>query len=519
MRSDRSGKRGPIAGLLALLALLAGATTGCLLPLRHAPGAGGVVVDAESGQPVADAIVVVRFDAWYDDVLPDRELIAHREARSDAAGHFAVGSVVRPGLTVWPLLRSEARVVGVMAEGYRCPAPQALRARTTVRLTPARDADERRDSCRPVAARHREAGAYMEAWRGLFPAHASAETRERQRDLERLLSARSAFGFGENCSGPVSDLAMDPSGRRVALVVAGADGSEIHAVELGAGQRSRSQLVSRTGLSRHDRLAWTSERELVLWEPATQARRLMSGSSFPSERFEVLWKAPVDERASAAPDIDLYGPSRVLDPTDLNDEGDARWLGRSFRVERQVGPVSGLPRDRLHVTRPDGSSYALDLPGETCGPRGRFGRPHYRIAADGRSGVDLRFVEGGCHALRIDLERGTWSKLDPGSNEARCRQVRSVPAQHMHTALRGYMREVSEALEAGRADPGMAFALHLGDAGETVAVTRDLKGAKHTVAVPAFPLATPLRRIEVTVAGGRNATPQQTAPPIGPTPL
>jgi hypothetical protein len=518
MRADPSGKRGSIAALLAIVALLAGAT-GCLLPVRRAPGAGGRVMDAETGRPVADAIVVVRFDAWYDDVLPDRELIAHRETRSDAAGRFAVDSVVRPGLTVWPLLRTEARIVGVMAEGYRCPTPQTLRARTTVRLTPARDAAERRDSCRPLAARHHEARAYMEAWRDLFPPHASRESREQQQELERLLSARSAFGFGQNCFGPVSDLAMDPSGRRVALAVAGPDGSEIHAVELGAGQHSRSEVVSRKEPGRHDRLAWTSDRELVLWEPATQARRLMSGSSFASERFEVVWTAPADERASAAPDIDLYGPSRVLDPTDLNDEGDARWLGRSFRVERQVEPVSGLPQDRLRVTRPDGSAYVLELPGEACGPRGRFGRPHYRIAADGRSGVDLRFVDGGCHALRIDLERGTWVKLDSGTAEARCRQVRSVPAQHMHTALRGYMRDVSEALEAGRADPGMAFALHIGDRGETVAVTRDLKGAKHTVPVPAFPLKTPLTRIEVTVAGGRAATPQALAPPIEPTPL
>jgi hypothetical protein len=37
--------------------------------------------------------------------------------------------------------------------------------------------------------------------------------------------------------------------------------------------------------------------------------------------------------------------------------------------------------------------------------------------------------------------------------------------------------------------------------------------------VPAFPLETPLKRIEVTVAGGRGATPRETAPPIAPTPL
>ncbi len=513
--SGASSCGGPLAALLAIGALLGGPTA-CLLPVRHAPGVEGVVVDAETGRPVPDALVVVRFDAWYDDLLPDRELLAHRESRTDAAGQFAVGSVFRPGLTAWPLLQTEARVVGVMAEGYRCPPPQALRARTRVRLTPAQDADERRDSCRPVAARHREASAYMEAWRELFPLQSTREERERQREIERLLAARDVFGFGGNCSGPVSDLAMDPTGRRVALVLAGAEGSEVVAVELGAGHSARSQRIARAGLARHERLAWTSPRELVLWEPATQARRLMSGSAFASERFEVLWTAPDDERASTVPDLDLYAPSRVLDPADLNDEGDARWLGRSFRTLREVDPITGLARDRLQVTRPDGSAYALELPGEVCGPGGRFGRPHYRVAADGHSGVDLRFVDGGCHALRIDLERGSWSKLDASAGEGRCRQVRSIPAQHMQTALRGYMRDVSEALEASRADPGMTFALHLGEGGETVAVTRDLTGARQSVPVPAFPLSTPLKRIEVTVAGGRAPTPPEA---VAPTPL
>ena len=42
--------------------------------------------------------------------------------------------------------------------------------------------------------------------------------------------------------------------------------------------------------------------------------------------------------------------------------------------------------------------YALTLPGEACGQAGRFGRPQYRMSADGHSGIDLRFVGGGCHA-------------------------------------------------------------------------------------------------------------------------
>ena len=104
--------------------------TSCLIPVRRAPSAEGVVMDGQTGQPVADAIVVVRFDSWYDDVLPDRQLLGHRETRTDAAGLFRVPALLRPGVALWPLVQTEARVVGVMADGYRCPPRQAVRGRT-----------------------------------------------------------------------------------------------------------------------------------------------------------------------------------------------------------------------------------------------------------------------------------------------------------------------------------------------------------------------------------------------------
>jgi hypothetical protein len=518
MRNRALLPAGRIVAILAAGLLLS--QTSCLIPVRRAPGAEGVVVDAQTGDPVADAIVVVRFDAWYDDVLPDRDLLGHREARTDAEGNFRGGPLIRPGLTAWPLMRTEARVVGVMADGYRCPPPQAVHGRTLLRVAQALDLDDRRDSCRPVAANRREASAYMEAWRDLFPARASRESREQQRELERLLTARSVFGFGENCVGPVLDLALDPSGQRAALVVGGRENPEILALELDGDGVRHSEVVSQARLGRHERLAWKGPAELVLWEPATQTQRMLSGSIFGSERFEVLWTAPAAEPVSGGREFDPSSLGRTLDPADLNDEGDARWMGRSFRLRRNVDAGTGLPLEQLAVTRPDGSTYAVDLPGETCGPRGRFGRPHYRITADGGSGLDLRFVDGGCHAVRIDLESGAWARLDGTSDAARCRQVRSVPAQHMTAALRGYMREVSDALENERADPETAFAIHVDAQGETLAITRDLLGAKHTVRVPSFPLVTPLKRIEVTPAGGRTPVPEHgSSPPLEPSPL
>ena len=64
----------------ALAAGLLGLTSCVVLPVRMAPAVEGQVVDQATGKPVADAVVVVRFDGRYDDVLPDRDLIGHQEA-------------------------------------------------------------------------------------------------------------------------------------------------------------------------------------------------------------------------------------------------------------------------------------------------------------------------------------------------------------------------------------------------------------------------------------------------------
>ena len=62
----------------------------------------------------------------------------------------------------------------------------------------------------------------------------------------------------------------------------------------------------------------------------------------------------------------------MVDPMDWSDEGDARWLGRSFVLNQLPDPQTGLPSDELRVHRDDGSIYTLSLPGEPCGSPGRF---------------------------------------------------------------------------------------------------------------------------------------------------
>jgi hypothetical protein len=177
------------ASRLVLASALVLSLNSCLLlPVRSAPGLQGIVVDQTTGKPLAGAIVVVRFDGRYDDVLPDREQLGHRETATGPDGRFRVERYLRPGLTVWPHFHSEARVIGVIYEGYRCPPPSTVPAsgRVRIALSAALDPADQRGSCRPVSARRGEAAAYMAAWRGLFPAQASAEERENSRQIERV---------------------------------------------------------------------------------------------------------------------------------------------------------------------------------------------------------------------------------------------------------------------------------------------------------------------------------------------
>jgi hypothetical protein len=251
--------------------------------------------------------------------------------------------------------------------------------------------------------------------------------------------------------------------------------------------------------------------DLVLWEPSKDSYQAVSPSVFGAGEFERIWSAA----GSASHAIDRAEASQlrskemavpVLAPEDLNDEGDSRWRGRSFVLQQRPNPETGLPQDDLRVYREDATSYTLSLPGEVCGPRGRFGRPQYRIAADGRTSLDLRFVDGGCHVVRTDLETGEWSILDAVDRAGVCRAARHVQPTEFRTALRGYTRELESAISEAGADPAAAYALRIEPDGTTRLDTRGFSGASMTIEVPRFPLDTPLRRIEIsTLGGGSNA--------------
>ena len=73
----------------------------CILPVRLAPAVTGRVIDAESGAPLSGALVVVRIDGRYHEVLPDRELLAHVEARTDTWGRFLTAPLRKPGPSAW----------------------------------------------------------------------------------------------------------------------------------------------------------------------------------------------------------------------------------------------------------------------------------------------------------------------------------------------------------------------------------------------------------------------------------
>lgn len=496
VKSYRAWGRVAAAGAFAAVVQSA-----CMLPVRLAPAVTGRVIDAETGAPLSDALVVVRIDGRYHEFLPDRDLLAHLEARTDNSGRFLTAPLRSPGLSAWPLLRTEAQVVAVLLEGYQCAQPRPVRPGEPleIRLTSALDEVARRESCHPLPVRSGEAVAYLEAWRSLFPAPSNALTAS-DREMDRVLAARSVLGFGENCEGPVLDLALAPGGVRAALLVTTGRDIEVHALELADGHTGVPVRVGREPRSPPRRLAWTSPLELVLWEPASAIQRSISPSRLAMRSVEWVWTAPgARSQAPAAPALGL-GPDRPrapLDPADLNDEGDALWLGRSFSIRRSPDPATGLGIEKLRITRRDGTTTEVEIPGEACGPVGRFGRPHDRIAAGGRWAIDLRFVEHGCHAVAIDLETGDWVKLDRATEKASCRDSRRISAAHLRRALRGYSRELEAALSKQGADPTATYSLQISGEGAVTAQIRDFAGRLQRFSGPRFPVRTPLRRIEV----------------------
>jgi hypothetical protein len=519
--------RGAASAAWIALALALGALqTACVMPARVASGVKGVVVDAETGDAVEGAIVVVRYDGRRGDVLPDRELLGHREAVTNPDGNFEAGAIVRAGLASWPVYKTDARVVSVIKPGYRCSTARAVREKQELRieLQPARDLADQRDSCRPVPAERGEADDYMAAWRELFPSQKTAAELENERQLERILEARSALGFGGNCQGPVNDLAIASDGSHAGLSLA-AQPAQIRVIDFSGESPSDPLLVARDESSPLRRLAWTRTGDLVLWEPSADSERSVSPYAYGGDRFQVVFRSKLRTMPPAKPD---FGKKRILkdsrsnhtplDPADLNDESDTRWEGRSFAVERELDPMSGLSQDRLAVMLQNGTRYEIELPGEACGEAGRFGRPQFRIVEDGGTAIDLRFVEGGCHAIAIDLANGDWRKIDGASGKAVCGRTRNMPASHLNTALRSYSREVQLARVEAGGDSAASYALLIDANGSTRVETRSHSGEAVSIDVPNFPIHTPLRRINVSLIGGVYSAPASPAPAPVPAP-
>jgi len=502
---------------MALVGLLALGLVSCVVPVRSAPGVEGRVTDRESGRPVEGAIVVVRWDTRHGDELPDRDRLAIAEAVTDAKGRFSMPATSRGGVAVYPFYRSEARVVGVIHPGYRCPSPARISSEGTVEvsLSPTSLEADRRDTCRPVQVRRGEADAYMAAWREIFPAQETVAEREEREQVERLVQARAALGFGENCEGPVYDLALAPDGGHAAYLTQHAGGATVHLAEMGVEGPGPPEAVKAVADAPPRRLAWTRRGELVLWQPSDDAGRAVSASIFARGSTEVLW---TDDRvfpAALDPDAAASGqtthPQRPLEPADLSDEADTRWNGRSFALTRTVDPMTGLPRDSIRVAGIDGLVNEVELPGEACGGP-RFGRPHYRIDSSGDGAIDLRFVDGGCHAVRVDLETGHWIRVDQADEVSVCRGRRRMPPGRLETALRGWTRELREALVRAGADPDASFALEIDAEGKTRALAHNYSGEPVTLQGPSFPIDTPLQRIDVTNVA--PATRSSSAPPV-----
>jgi hypothetical protein len=500
-----------------VLAALCAATSGCLLPVRSAPGVEGRVVEAGSGRPLAGAVVVVRFDGRHGDLIPDppdRDRLGHAELRTDADGRFRVERHFSPGLALWPYFEGEARVLSVLADGYRCPRPQKVAPGVPIELSlaPAADRRDQRGSCRPVAARPGEAAAYMAGWRALFDETESDQALQDRRRVEQILVARTALGFAENCVGPVLDLALSPDGQRAAIVQREKQGSAVHVVNLAVAGAGRSLRTGAAERMPPRRLAWTSPSQLVAWEPAAALRRTAATTRRAQSRVEVLWNAPAPPVTTVK--SSRVAPSRPLEPEDVYDEGANRWAGRSFTLVRGLDPVSGLAREQLRIVAPDGERHEVELPGEPCGPTGHLGQPQYRITADGSHALDLRFVGGACRAVSIDLGSGAWEAIDAaGRARAECRNERRIPPSHLRVALRGYLRQAEGSLAGAGVDPTRAYLLRIQPSGAAQAETRDASGHTQHVALAPFPVATPLRIVHVS-----NVTPVSGTEPPTPAP-
>jgi hypothetical protein len=454
---------------------------------------------------------VVRFDASYEEAPARFQPLAWRSVRSGPDGRFRAGPALAAGIEAWPWQRTRARVVAALAEGHLCADEQELAAdgSTRIALATAQSEEERRASCPPLAGWPAGAREYAAAWRDLYATATFPSATPAERELSRSAAFRRSFGFGANCAGPVLDLSLAPDGSRAALLLARGGEVAVQLVELsaapGASRRSLAQLPAEP----LPRLAWTSSGSLSVAAAASGAHtrlpELLAGPldapAAQGPAAQILWRP---EMPPASLGGETTGDLPALEAADRHDEEGLRWAGRSFVDLHEVDAETGLPRDRLQVTDAGGAAFTLALPGEPCGPEGRFGRPQLRVSADGMRGLDLRFVEGACRALVIDLASGEWETLDRESEAGLCAVDRHVPASQLAGALPGYLSELRRLLGDAGLDPAGAFVLDVEAGAPTRLEAQAPDGRLRVLAAPPFPLATPLRRIAVGVVAGNG---------------
>ncbi|NNL86091.1 MAG: hypothetical protein HKP27_10585 [Myxococcales bacterium] len=503
------------------------------------------------GRPIAGATVVARFDASYDQVLGERQLLGHREVITDAEGRFRIDTFHSAGFSAWPWLEARSSVVGVIHEDYLCTNRAARLADGSLRvlLLEATDSRPRIDSCQPVSATPAEAPSYWAAWHRLH----SLEQERPEKLAARGLEARTLFGFGRNCRGPVLDAALSPGGERLARLIERPASAEAvkrriqileladtgepvivyaapfrfdalkgHLAWIGSGDlawveeglhlaetrgpeaRGAPLEVPRPSSGRLARVLYSAGRNALVALPAAPAP-LPSGTRWTSSPEPVdatmdiaLPGRPETLPASASGTVDA---PVVAGEEDRHDRAGLRWGERQISRLERLGRHSGMPRATLRVSKPGAATVDARLPGEACGRSGAFRGPEYTISASGNLALDLRYTQGACQIVAVDLRRGAWRTLARAEGTASCQEARDVPPSQFRAAFPDYAAALDRIIEQADLEPNVAFRIVLGPSHAARLEIPTSSGRTEILDAPPFPVKTPLREIGVSTLG------------------
>jgi hypothetical protein len=493
----------------------------------------------------------VRFDASYDQVLSERELLGHREVTTDAEGRFRIDTFHGAGFSAWPWLEARSTVVGVIHEDYLCTDRAAKLADGTLRvlLLEATDSRPRIDSCQPVTATPAEAPSYWAAWNRLQ----SLEQEQAEKLDARGLQARTLFGFGRNCRGPVLDAALSPGGERLARLIERPASSEAakrriqilevadagepvivyaapfrfdalkgHLAWIGSGELAwiEERLLAdtpgpeapRPGSGRLARVLYSAGQNAVAALPAAPAP-LPSGTRWTSSPEPVdatmdlaLPNLP-ETLPEASPEALPASASGTVDAPviageeDRHDRAGLRWGERQISRLQRPGRRSGMPRATLRVSKPGATTVEARLPGEACGRSGAFRGPEYTLSASGNLALDLRYTQGACQLVAIDLRRGAWRTLARAEGTATCQEARDVPPSKLRAAFPDYAAALDTIIERANFEPNVAFRIVLGPSRAARLEIPTSSGRTEILDAPPFPVKTPLLEIGVSTLG------------------